>query len=416
MMFKINYLAYSYVNGGAAIAAKKLKSLLDDKSLVVSLSQVDAGYSQLLKRIISFLLVKLQFDSNPIKHSLNIFSYAPVLELLRDNKNYICHLHWINNDTLSVFDLNKIPVGSILTLHDEWLYCGAEHCYKVTDGNLDFKEGYSFFKKGVYGVHWNYIIWRIKKNKLSNRKDLIYTVPSTWMLERAKSSVILKGADVRYLPNPIDTDTFRPSCINNSVKLRKKYSFLNDDFVFCFGAIGGKKNPLKGAKILEDALKILSEIATDSALKKIKLIDFGGTLSKKQLYCFDSVSVGHIKDPHELALLYSTVDCVVVPSMVESFGQVAAEALSCSTPVLCFDTSGLRDIVRHKKTGLTAVPFSAQSLADCMLALINLPLEKRNAMGQLGRNHIVNHFSYPVVSGQYFKILQDAEGLKKKYL
>lgn len=415
-MFKINYVAFSYVKGGAAIAAQKIKSLFIKNHFITSLSQDDAGYAQLLKRIISFFLVKLQIYDNPIKHSLNFFSYAPVLKSFKENVEFVHHIHWVNNDTLSVFDFDKVPSASIFTLHDEWLYCGAEHIYKINDKSEDFKNGYSFFKRGVYGIHWNYIIWRIKISKLSHRNDLIYTVPSTWMLERASSSIILKNSDIRYLPNPIDTNVFKPSCFESVANLRKNNLFLNDDFVFCFGAIGGKKNLLKGANLLEDALKILSKSLSNETIKKIKLIDFGGSKVRSVFFGFSSTSVGHIKDPKDLALLYSAVDCVVVPSMVESFGQVAAEALSCATPVLCFDTSGLRDIVEHEKTGLVAKAFSAQSLADCMSMLISMSSDKRKAMGQAGRDHVVNHFSYPVVSEQYFKILQDAEDLKKKYL
>jgi glycosyltransferase involved in cell wall biosynthesis len=410
----INFVAYSLSKGGAAIAAKKFKSLASDSFVVISLSQDDAGYYQFIKRMISFFLVKLQLDDNPIKHSLNVFSYSPVLKEFDATSENIYHFHWINNDTLSVFDLDKIPKGSIFTLHDEWLYCGAEHYYNVSDTFEDFKEGYSFFKKGVYGIHWNYLIWRIKKSKLQHRKDLIYTVPSTWMLERAKSSVILKNSDIRYLPNPIDTDVFKPSCFDRIVNLRARFSFERDDFVFCFGAIGGKKNPLKGANLLKDALKILSESLSIMAIKKVKLIDFGGNETEDVVFGFSSVSVGHIKEPEELALLYSAVDCVVVPSMVESFGQVAAESLSCCTPVLCFDTSGLRDIVQHKKSGLVAEGFTAKSLADCMLMLICMTPDDRATMGKEGREHVVSMFSYSVVNRQYLKILQDAQSIKKK--
>lgn len=415
-MIKINYLAYSYLRGGAAIAASRFKDLASKKYIIISLSQDDADYNQFLKRVISFFFVKLQADGNSIKHSLNLFTYTPVLNFFKENSECIYHLHWINNDTLSIFDFNKIPSGSILTLHDEWLYCGSEHVYKVNDESEDFKSEYTPFKKSVYGIHWNYFIWRVKKSKLSGRKDLIYTVPSTWMLERARYSAILKESDIRYLPNPIDTDTFKPSSFESVANLRKKNLFFNDDFIFCFGAIGGKKNPLKGANLLEDALKILSQSLSNETIKKIKLIDFGGFNARSEFFGFSTTSVGHIKDPQDLALLYSAVDCVVVPSMVESFGQVAAEALSCATPVLCFDTSGLRDIVQHEKTGLVAKAFSAQSLADYMLTLVNMSPDKRKSMGQAGREHVVSHFSYSVVSKQYFKILQDAEELKKNYL
>jgi glycosyltransferase involved in cell wall biosynthesis len=408
-------ISFSFNKGGAAIAAQKFAGIATTfKDIKVEkLSQDQAGKFQFLKRLISFALVKLQFYGNPIKHSLNLFSYAPVVESFKIQTESIHHLHWINNDTLSVFDFDKIPSGSLVTLHDEWFYCGAEHCYKALDNTDDFISGYTFFKEGVYGLHWNFMIWRVKKNKLSYRNDLIYTVPSKWMLERAKSSLILKKADVRYLPNPIDTDTFKPMGQEAIEVFKERHSIGDMDITLCFSAIGGKKNYLKGAHLLDKALNMLKSRLSIDLAKKIKLIDFGGEIKEGRLQGFSSISVGYVRDPCQLALLYSAVDCVVVPSMVESFGQVAAESLACGTPVVCFDTSGLRDIVLHKKTGMVAKAFEVESLADQLLEVIEMSNQARQEMGIGGREHVSVHFSYPVVSEQYLKILRCATQIKK---
>jgi glycosyltransferase involved in cell wall biosynthesis len=321
-------------------------------------------------------------------------------------------LHWINNDTLSIFDFEKIPRGSIVTLHDEWLYCGSEHYYKFLDDTEDFALGYKFFKNGIYGVNWNYLVWVVKKFKLSDRSDLIYTVPSKWMLQRARKSLILKYADIRYLPNPIDTEVFRPMPVIDIEALRGKYSVKSSDVMICFGAIGGKRNYLKGLSLLDISLGILRERLSQNLFERIKLIDFGGTVSVGFLHGFRSISLGHIHDPRELSLLYSAADCVVVPSMVESFGQVAAESLSCGTPVVCFDTSGLTDMVFHQKTGLVAYAFEPESLADRLLEMIEMSREQRKAMGKAGRDHVIAEFSPRVVAEDYFKILNDAAVIK----
>lgn len=413
----LNIVSFSFLRGGAGIAANKFKQLLSDNTSsfeVDSITQDNASQFQFFKRLVSYALAKLQYDDNPIKHSLNLFSYAPVIESFKTQSQSIHHLHWVNNDTLSVFDFDKIPTGSVMTLHDEWLYCGAEHCYKVLDNTNDFINGYPFFKKGVYGLHWNYLIWRIKKSKLSHRADLIYTVPSHWMLKRAKSSLILKNSDIRYLPNPIDTELFKPASVEEIEAFKAVHLINESDIMIAFGAIGGKKNYLKGAHLLDEALVILQRRLSQDVAKNIKLIDFGGATSEGVLHGFRSISIGHIRDPRQLALLYSSVDCVVVPSMVESFGQVAAESLSCSTPVVCFDTSGLRDIVINQQTGLVAKAFEPESLADQLLTMIEMSSQARKVMGQEGRGHVVSKFSYPVVSEQYLKILQDAATIKQR--
>lgn len=413
-LLKVDFLSFSFQKGGAAIAAKKFGDIAKSEGVKVNLiSQEDAGKFQFFKRLISFFLVKLQVDRNPIKHSLNLFSYHPVLKSFNDNPSDIHHIHWINNDTLSVFDFDMIPSGSILTLHDEWMYCGAEHYYKVLDNSNDFEHGYRLFKKGVFGIHWNYLIWKVKYKNLAHRKDLIYTVPSTWLYERAKSSAILCRSDIRLLPNPIDTEVFKPTPESDTHSLRSSLNIDADKLVFVFGAIGGKKNKLKGVDYLEQAFAMLAMSVDTELASNIVLVDFGGSISEGSLHGFRSISVGHIKKPNYLAKLYSMADCVIVPSMVESFGQVAAEALACETPVVCFDTSGLRDIVLHNKTGLVADAFEVESLKDCFFSMINLPKDDRLKLGQCGRRHVLENFSYAVVSEQYLKIIEDAVELKK---
>ena len=411
-------ISYSFKKGGAAISASRFSDILQQNENVLDLeliSQDNASLFQFFKRLVTFLLSKAQFDANPIKHSLNLFSYSPIIKAFKNHQEELFHIHWINNDSLSIFDFNKIPAGSLITLHDEWLYCGAEHCYKVEDLNLDFINGYPFFKQGVSGLHWNYLIWKVKLHKLKLRTDLIYTVPSSWMLKRASQSLMLRNADIRLLPNPIDVDVFVPSTKININLFRSSLGILPDDIVLVFGAIGGKASYLKGAHLLDEALKKLSTEMNTDLVKKIKLIDFGGKVKKNDfLQGFQNISLGHISDQSQLAKLYSSADCVIVPSLVESFGQVAAEALACETPVVCFNCSGLTDIVIDGESGLLAKPYSVVDLAQKIKNIILLDNESRSELGRNGRRHVIENFSYPVISKQYNRIINDAIKLKSQ--
>ncbi|MDY4387941.1 glycosyltransferase [Pectobacterium aroidearum] len=420
-MVKVKLISFSLSKGGAAIAAKKFGSLLLDNGYSVDfINQDNAGRWSFLKRVISFILVKMQVDNNPIKHSLNLFSHKPVT----DSFNYINavhHFHWINNDTLSIFDFDKIPQGSIFTLHDEWLYCGVEHYAHVDleckngheELDLDFINGYKSSKKGIKGINWSFYIWKIKNRKLSKRKDIVYTVPSLWMLDRAKKSQILKGADIRLLPNPIDVDVFKPLSTLARDELRKKMGFSEDDFLIIFGAIGGNKNPIKGGKQLEESLNHLKSLVSENDLRRIRLIIFGSAEKSSEAFSGFSCSwVGHIKDPAELSALYSCADCAVIPSLVESFGQVAAEALASETPVICFETSGLKDIVINERTGFTVEQFDTCAFAYAIKNMSLLSPEKRKSMGRLGREFVVENFSYRVVSENYFSLINEVNSKK----
>jgi len=410
-------ISFSLNKGGAAIAARKFVRLQNRTNMKHrSINQDGAGKLPYIKRLISYIFSKSQYDDNPIKHSLNLFSYPPVLKSFSEQKSDIFHIHWINNDTISIFNLKKIPSGSIITLHDEWLYCGSEHVYNIKNSDLDFITGYNYFKKNTLGIHWNYIIWKVKINQLQDRTDLIYTVPSRWMLERAQKSILLKNSDVRLLPNIIDTETFIPISMHDCSLYRTSLEIEDKDILLVLGASSteGKSSVLKGFHLMSEALELLCDMLPKEYIARIKLIDFGGkAVRQTMLHGIKLFSVGHISTSKELATLYSSADCVVIPSMVESFGQIAAEALACETPVICFNYSGLTDIVIDGITGFTAEPYSSKDLAEKIKEYVLLDKNDQRILSESARRHIVNSFSYPVIEEQYKNIISDAIKLKK---
>jgi glycosyltransferase involved in cell wall biosynthesis len=70
-----------------------------------------------------------------------------------------------------------------------------------------------------------------------------------------------------------------------------------------------------------------------------------------------------------LALLYSAVDIVVVPSLYEAQSLVAIEAMACATPCVAFRVEGLSEVIDHGDNGLLANPFDTGDLADAIAEL-----------------------------------------------
>lgn len=407
--------SFSFNRGGAALAANKFGTLAATAGFQVELiNQDNAPKIQFFKRLISLILSKAQYDANPAKHSLNLFSYQPILESFKNNDDAVHHIHWINNDTLSVFDFDKIPFGSIITMHDEWLYCGAEHYSSIQSESKAFQIGYHCSQNGILGLPWNHIIWRVKYQKLASRSDLIVTVPSDWLAHRARASSVLRAVDIRLLPNPIDTDIFKPAILDHMMMLRHRLGIPDNAFVFVFGAFQGKKARLKGFSYLERALKLLAGEISRKTASGIVLVDFGGVRGEGRLCGFRQISLGEVKSASYLGSIFAMADCVVVPSLVESFGQVAAEALSSATPVVSFNTSGLAEMVVHMETGLVAKAFDVHCLMRQLLKMFEMPSEQRRNMGQNGRKLVVDKFAYPVVAEQYFSILSEAAEIRSR--
>ncbi len=81
---------------------------------------------------------------------------------------------------------------------------------------------------------------------------------------------------------------------------------------------------------------------------------------------------GFISD-EERDCLYHTANCAVFPSLYEPFGIVALEAMLAGCPVVVAEVGGLREVVRHGKTGITVYPDDAQSVAWGVLSILRDP-------------------------------------------
>ena len=114
--------------------------------------------------------------------------------------------------------------------------------------------------------------------------------------------------------------------------------------------------------------------------------------------------MGHLDDI-KLKKLYSAVDAVVVPSRLEAFGQIASEASACGTPVISFNTSGLKDIIIHQITGYLAKQFDTEDLSQGIKwVLKNSEIEQ---LGYKARKHVINNFNNKLVAKKYLETYQE---------
>ena len=76
-------------------------------------------------------------------------------------------------------------------------------------------------------------------------------------------------------------------------------------------------------------------------------------------------------DQTVLPQYYSAADLLVLPSVYESFGMVALEALACGTPVVATRVGATDDLIRQEATGRLVKSDSARSLADAIAAVLS---------------------------------------------
>lgn len=100
--------------------------------------------------------------------------------------------------------------------------------------------------------------------------------------------------------------------------------------------------------------------------------------------------------------LFANSDVVVVPSYVESFGMVVAEALAHEVPVIAGKGTPWEGLQTHG-CGLW-VDNSPQNLAAAISEIRTMPLAE---MGRRGRNWMEKDFSWASVSSQMLAVFRE---------
>lgn len=177
--------------------------------------------------------------------------------------------------------------------------------------------------------------------------------------------------------------------------------------LFC-GRLNGR-TPVKRLDVLLKALPYV--IHTHQA--ELNVIGTGPRLDEyvtlaRSLGIEDEVHfLGHV-DHSRMPAHYAAADLFVLPSSMESFGLVVAEAMACGLPVVSTRVGGIPEVVEEGVTGLLVPPDNPQALAEAITCLLNDP-EKMWEMGRRGRERVAELFTWDKVgervAGFYRSIL-----------
>jgi len=191
-------------------------------------------------------------------------------------------------------------------------------------------------------------------------------------------------------------------------KLRKK---LNLEGVPVIGCIGRLRQE-KGQAVLLDAMPMVLKNMPNA---KVILIGDG---PDRQALEEQSNEVG-ISDAviwlgslsHDEAMMQlSVMDVLVVPSLFEGFGLVAAEGMAAGLSVVGSHVDGLAEVIEHKKTGLLFTSGDSSALTERLLLMLNSsPMMK--SMREVGQGRVKELFS---MEGYEKIIISAYRGLVRK--
>ena len=175
-----------------------------------------------------------------------------------------------------------------------------------------------------------------------------------------------------------------------------------------FGAMSATSDPNKGFEKLKGVLSALEHALFSD---EIEVVIFGASEPMNRPdFGFRTTYLGRLHDDVSLAVAYSAADVICVPSIQESFGQVAVEAMSCGTPVVAFATSGLLDIIEHEVTGYLALPYDELDFAQGITFLLSNQ-SRYKAIAAAARSRAVKHFDIAIVAHRHLAIYEELRQL-----
>jgi glycosyltransferase involved in cell wall biosynthesis len=227
---------------------------------------------------------------------------------------------------------------------------------------------------------------RIENIKNISTKGIVVITPSTYAYKKISNSLTAK---VVIYPNFISSPF--PQCFIETQFLLNEYEekLLKNEtnFIPRIISVGTYNSPRdnKGTVLLRSVINNLIDLNINFEIVTIgEYISFKGMCKHMHI---NRVS------PDELMKLYATSDLCLVTSKYETFSQVTMESILCGTPVIAFDVTGPKDIIKKCNLGFLVKGFNAgmyqkKVQSEILFKKNNLKFIESNATKVINYNNI----------------------------
>ena len=345
MSFYISHISTSDTFGGSAVSANRIhRKLLENKIysniFAGNKSQKDASVNYLTRyRLIRYI----DNYSNILLNKIGFqYDFVPSNLFLNKKlkKTNIFQFYNLHGGYFSLGTINKLSriAPIILRFSDYWPLTG--HCAYPGDCNKWKKICVECPNLSTYpsiGLDQTKRLWEKKKRIFSNI-DITLVVPTDKMFGEVKKSLFFKNKKIYKIPNGIDVNSFS---FEDKMSAKKSLKIPNK-FTVLFIAHVAFNNYRKGTHLLE---KVLNKYKNDA---KIQFLIVGNDsvkwrkLGYKNIYTFDFT-----ENIQEKKLFYCASDCKILTSINENFPNVILESMVCGTPVIAFESSGVKEIIKN---------------------------------------------------------------------
>lgn len=413
--------------GGAAIAALRLlkalrgqgvearllcrdRTLPDDRTDVVSLRPSKW-------RRLQFFLERLEIYWRNGCSRENLFAVdtgrfgTDITRLAEFQEADVIHLHWVNQAMLSLKDLRKIfksgkPV--VWTMHDMWPFTGVCHsaadCEAWLHGCGDCPQ---LLKSGPADLSAQTFV---RKRDMYAGAHLTLVGCSRWLASLASKAPLLSEQRVACVPNPIDTDYYRPAGdhgMPSKAEVRRQLGLPTDRKLMLFAAFK-VTDPNKGIDYLMEALSILTRENPELRDQLGVVLAGQGAWTLREALPLSAYPMGYVTSEDRMRLLYQAADLLLMPTQMDNLPNTIVEAMACGVPCVAFGVGGVPQMVDTGVNGYLAIPRDSADFAKGIHAA--LFTQSYDALCRNARVKAVASYSEKEVASQYMHLYEEALG------
>ena len=294
----------------------------------------------------------------------------------------LIHLHIIHHPA---FNLSMLPLLSemkptVWTLHDPWAVSG--HC--VHHGACDKWMSHCGDCPNLetpFTVQYDNTAMQFElKKRAITQSNIHCVVASRWMENILRKSPIFNGKKITRVPFGVDQQVFRPG---NRIEARKRAGLPEAGVVLLARA----DRAFKGTPL---AVETARQVAQHFSVTLVLVGETG--LAHELRGIVNVVEKGWLNNPEQVADLYLAADLVLMPSELEAFGMMAAEAMSCGRIVVALeiDSSALPETVNSPICGIAAPRNDYPSVVLRLLGSNHEFLERENRSLEFARSEYSN--------------------------
>ena len=361
----------THSSGGSHEYAALLSSALAEQGIESHVLSRDSQQLQSGKPFLDRVIRKayVSFSTEPWHGTRRLLSPPHPKELQGFD---LVHLHtvadWFNVPSW----LETLPggMGVVITLHDMWHFTGGCFLYRACDRFTETCAPCPILKTPLNRI----LAKDEQRRKLQayRSRRVQFVANSQWLANLADRSAIVRACgSSQVIPPGIDTDVFRPQ---DKAQYRAELGIPADAFVIVAGAASltdtNKNIPwlleqLAGLPELEDVLVVLAGEGTLKIPVGLHVRLTGGAA-----------------DRIKRAMLFSAADVFVSASLMETYGLMLVEAMSCGIPVVAFRTGGVPEAV-PEQGGILCEQLDADAFKTAIQKLRHSE-ELRNELGNAG--------------------------------